>query len=194
MQGRHKISRDARLNEFAPGQKVKTIDSETLQQYQLQNMANLLSQQEPVFVKSYGVNGLATLNFRGSSAAQSQVLWNGVPIQNAALGVADISTLPVLLMNNVNIVYGGSAALWGSGNVGGALLLENEKPVFDTTRQSLSVSGGAGSFGQYIGGVSGSVSCRRWYFSARIFAQSAQNDFVYTAGNGNTRRTCPTAS
>ena len=93
-------------------------------------MASLLAQQEPVFVKSYGFNGLATLNFRGSSSAQSQVLWNGVPIQNAALGIADISTLPVSFMAKVNIVYGGSAALWGSGNVGGALMLENETPVF----------------------------------------------------------------
>ena len=136
---KHKISNDTRLNDYSPGQKVKTIDSATLQQYQMQSMANLLSQQVPVFVKSYGFNGLATLNFRGSSAAQSAVFWNGIPVQNAALGIADVSELPVSLMNRVNIVYGGSAALWGSGNVGGALLLENDAPVFDTSKRKLSV-------------------------------------------------------
>src|ERR1043165_3827875 len=95
-------------------------------------LSTLLSQQMPVFVKSYSFNGLATLHFRGASAAQSQVLWNGVPIQNASLGVADVSTMPVLFMNKVSVVYGGSGALLGSGNVGGALLLENEQPLFDT--------------------------------------------------------------
>ena len=178
--GKHKISGDTKINDFSPGQKVKTIDSATLQQYELQNMANLLTQQVPVFVKSYGFNGLATLSFRGASSAQSAVYWNGVPIQNAALGIADVSTLPVLFMNKVNIVYGGSSALWGSGNVGGALLLENDMPVFDTSRETLSFSGGIGSFSQYIGGLKGSISGKRWFLSANVFAQTARNNFSYT--------------
>jgi vitamin B12 transporter len=178
--GKQSTSSDTRVNDFSPGQKIKAIDTATLQQYQLQSMANLLSQQVSVFVKSYGFNGLATLSFRGSSAAQSQVLWNGVPIQNTALGVADVSTLPVMLMNKVNIVYGGSAALWGSGNVGGALLLENDAPVFDSGKRSLSVAGGLGSFSQYLGGLKGSISGRRWYFSGNVFAQVAENNFPYT--------------
>jgi len=180
VRGKHNISEDVKLNEFAPGQKVKTIDSSTLQQYYLQNMAGLLAQQTSVFVKSYGFNGLATLNFRGSSAAQSTILWNGVPIQNAALGIADVSTLPVSFMSKVNVVYGGSAALWGSGNVGGALILEQEAPVFDSGKKTLSASGGSGSFGQYMGGLNGSISFKRWYLSANTFAQIATNNFPYT--------------
>ncbi len=176
--GKHKVSNDTRVNEFSPGQKVKTIDSTLLQQYQLQNIANLLSQQEPVFIKSYGFNGLATLNFRGSSAAQSEVLWNGVPIQNAALGIADVSTLPVLFMNKVNIVYGGSAALWGSGNVGGALLLENDAPVFDSGRRSLSFSGGIGSFGQYLGGLKGSISAQAMVFLRKCTCANRHKQFL----------------
>ena len=177
-------SSDTKVNDFSPGQKIKTIDSTTLQQYQLQNMATLLAQQVPVFVKSYGFNGLATLNFRGSSSAQSAVLWNGVPIQNAALGIADVSTLPVMFMNKVNVVYGGSAAMWGSGNVGGAVLLENETPVFDSGRKNLSFNCGAGSFGQYMGGLKGRASGKRWYLSGNVFAQTAENNFGYTNDAG----------
>ena len=185
--GKHKTSNDTKINEFSPGQKVISIDSATLQQYQLQNIANLLSQQEPVFVKSYGMNGLATLNFRGSSAAQSQVMWNGIPIQNAALGIADVSSLPVMLMNKVNIVYGGSSALLGSGNVGGALLLEDDTPVFrnagnDNTHLSLSIGGG--SFSQYMGGFKASTCDSRWYFSASGFGQFGADNFNYTTLQG----------
>ncbi|MCD6062253.1 MAG: hypothetical protein K0R82_164, partial [Flavipsychrobacter sp.] len=52
------VSNDDRVNMFSPGQKVTTIDSFTLQQYQFQNIANLLVQQTPVFIKSYGFNAL----------------------------------------------------------------------------------------------------------------------------------------
>jgi iron complex outermembrane receptor protein len=180
IKGRQKVSGDVRINDFAPGQKIMTIDSATLQQYQLQSLANLLTQQVPVFVKSYGFNGLATLNFRGSSAAQSQVLWNGVPIQNAALGIADVSALPVVFMSKVNVVYGSSGALLGSGNVGGALMLESARPEFDTQLHTLSLSAGAGSFGQYQGALTGSIANRRWYFSATVFSQTALNNFAYT--------------
>ncbi len=181
---KRKVSNDSRINDFSPGQKVKTIDSATLHQYQLQSLASLLTQQVPVFVKSYGFNGLATLNFRGSSSAQSAVFWNGVPIQNAALGIADISTLPVSFMHKVNIVYGGSSALWGSGNVGGALMLENDAPVFDSAKSALFVNAGTGSFGQYMGGLDADIHNHRWFFSGSVYAQSAINNFTFTSNQG----------
>ena len=182
--GKHKKSGDVRIDEFSPGQKVKAIDSMTLQQYQLQNMANLLSQQEPVFVKSYGFNGLATLSFRGSSAAQSAVLWNGVPIQNAALGKADVSMLPVFMTNKVGIVYGGSAALLGSGNVGGALLMESDAPYFTKDSSSISLFGGGGSFSQLMGGVKANVTWGRWCFSLSAYGLYGINNFKYTTQQG----------
>lgn len=185
---KEKPTNEDKVNIFAPGQKILTIDSVVLQQYKFQTLANLLSQQTPAFVKSYGFNGLATLNFRGSSSAQSLVLWNGIPLQNAALGIADISTLPVALIDKVSILYGGSSALWGSGNVGGALLLENDLPIFDSNgRKDISVSLGAGSFSQYSGGARLAFGGKRWFISANGFLQSARNNYSYT-DNSNTER------
>jgi len=178
------ISNDERINTYSPGQKVVSFDSITLKQYQFQSIANLLSQQSPVFIKSYGVNGLATLNFRGSSAAQSQVYWNGVPLQNVAMGVSDVSLLPVSLMNKVNLVYGSSSAMWGSGNVGGALVVENEKPYFDTNNAFRhAVYAVAGSFSQYQLGIRTGISTSKWYIAFNAFGQSAKNNFTYTDGN-----------
>ena len=166
-------------NVFFAGQKIINIDSTLLQQYQLQSMSNMLSQQVPVFVKSYGFNSLATINFRGSSAAQSQVLWNGVPIQNAALGIADVSTLPVFFADNISIIYGGAGALLGSGNVGGALIIENTVPIFDTLLKSVSVNFGFGSFQQYIGGIKTNIIHKNWNFSTNFFTQSGINNFQF---------------
>ncbi len=184
IKGKHRNNTKDPAIDFAPGQKVTRIDSITLQQYQAQSVATLLSQQVPVFVKSYGFNGLATLNFRGSSAAQSQVYWNGVPLQNAALGMTDVSTLPVMFMNNVSIVYGGSGALLGSGNVGGAVLIEPEDVSY-TNHKYLALSGGLGSFGQYSAGIDASVTSRRWHLSFKGLYQYADNNFLYKDHYGN---------
>jgi vitamin B12 transporter len=183
------VSADARINVFAPGQKIVTIDSAVLQQYQYQSIANLLAQQSPVFVKSYGFNSMATLNFRGSSSAQSVVYWNGIPIQNSALGVTDVSLLPVSLLDKVNIVYGGSAALWGSGNVGGALLLENDVPVFDSLHKLISVSAGGGSYQQFMGALKAAYNTKRWFFSLNGYGQSAKDDFSYADLSGIKQKT-----
>jgi iron complex outermembrane receptor protein len=185
VQGQHKEKiNDARINDFTPGQQKIIIDSVTIQQYQSQFLSNLIAQQTPVFVKSYGFNSLATLNFRGSSSAQSQLYWNGVPLQNAALGIADLSQLPIALIDNVSIIYGSSSALLGSGNVGGALLLENDAPVFDTVRKSIALSVAAGSYNQYIGSIKAKLVFHKWFFSLAAFLQSAQNGFPYTLSDG----------
>lgn len=181
---RQKKTGNDKINDHAPGQKITTIDTTTLKQYAMQSVATLLTQQLPVFVRSYGVNGLATLNFRGASAAQSQVYWNGVPVQNPALGVADVSIMPVLLMDNVSLVYGGSAGLLGSGNVGGALMLDNNMQDPGKTYK-LSLSGGAGSFGQYTGGITAGIYKREWSIGIKGIVQGAQNDFTYTDNNVN---------
>lgn len=186
---RKQESADERINSFSKGQKIKSIDSIILLQYQFQSLANLLSQQVPVFVKSYGFNSLATLNFRGASAAQSQVYWNGVPLSNAATGITDVSLLRTSLYNKVNIVYGGSSALWGSGNVGGALVLESERPYFSkVSRWSNAVSVMAGSFAQYQIGARSSISSKKWFVAANLSAQTAKNDFRYT-DNGLDKQT-----
>ncbi len=181
---RRVISADDRLNLFSPGQRIQTIDSITLEQYKFQSVSNLLAQQTSVFVRSYGFNGLATLNFRGASAAQSQVYWNGVPLQNAALGISDVSLLPVSLLNKVHVVYGSSSALWGSGNVGGALAVENDAAAFDSAGSFRhSVSAVAGSFGQYRAGIKSALSTRKWYLALNAFGQTAANDFSFSVGD-----------
>lgn len=188
IRAKHKAAAGDDKKDFTTGQTLQTIDSATMQQHSQQSVATMIAQRLPVFVKAYSFNGLATLNFRGSSAAQSQVFWNGVPIQNAALGVADISALPVLMMNNVSVVYGGSGALYGSGNVGGALLLQTDNTTFGTGHSKQSLSIGGGSFTQLSGAYKGSVSGEKWFASGSISAQHTMNDYKFSNSYGQTEK------
>ena len=176
---------DVRLKSFASGMKILTIDSQLIAQYQQQNLGVLLSQQVPVFIKSYGINSIATLNFRGSSAAQSQVLWNGIPLNSASSGITDVSTLSVGNFDNINIVYGGSSALLGSGNVGAAILLENSFSKADTAKKwGIKIGSELGSFGQRKWTVQQQYSNKKLFVSARIMQQHADNNFEYQNENG----------
>ena len=178
-------SNDERLKGFSAGIQLRSMDSALLQQYRLQNVAQLLAQQAPVFIKSYGVNSTATLSFRGSSAAQNQVFWNGVPINNAALGVADVSLLGVQQFDAIHILYGSSAALLGSGNVGAALLLENRWDLPDSAlKQTTNWSSEIGSFGQYKMALAERWANRRCLVDAKLMGQTAQNNFTYLDQNG----------
>lgn len=170
--------------QFSAGQQKIQFDSTLLNFYRERSLSELIVAQSPVFVKSYGVNNMATLSIRGASAAQSEVLWNGIPVDNAALGIADISLLQAGLFSNIRIQYGGSSALFGSGNVGGALILEDKIPDFQKSCH-LSVSAGSGSYGHLDGLVRADWQNKHWHFDVKAFYEHAQNNFLYQNNQGD---------
>lgn len=174
---------DARQH-FTSGQQRLSFDSTLFRFYKLQNLADLIAEQSPVFVKSYGVNSMATLSIRGASSAQSEVMWEGVPISNATTGISDISLLQGGLFNDVSIQYGGSSALFGSGNVGGALLLNDKSPDFKPEK-NMAVSLGTGSYGRADELMQMAWQNQNWHFGLKVFYEKAQNDFPYSDDAGD---------
>ncbi len=163
---------------FASGLKVQAIDSVAKARYAMADLATLLAHESPLFIKSYGLGSLATSSFRGGSANHTAILWNGFHIGSPMNGQVDLSLVPVGIAEDIRIQYGGSSALWGSGAVGGAILLDNN-PAFD---QGLAVDAGAsfGSFNNLRQHVGISISKPNWISSVRLFNAAARNDFTYT--------------
>lgn len=121
------------------------LSKQVLHTYQLQSLDKLLQNNSAVFIKNYGINNLSTLSIRGTSAAQSQVLWQGLPVNNAVSGYSDLSQLHTGLFDDVQLRYGINAALYGNGSIGGAVQLENHNAEPNYTHFKL----GGGSFGQF---------------------------------------------
>lgn len=169
------------------GQYSDSFSASTLKQYQHLSIATLLSQQSPVFIKSYGINGMATLSFRGASAAQSMVLWKGIPLNNPALGVSDISLIQTGMFSKIGLQYGGNAAMLGSGNIGGALLLDDQRN--DPERNRYNFSLGAGSFGRKDISAQGAWNYKKWQFGIKGFAQTMRNNFKYWDLDGEEQKT-----
>ena len=77
--------------QILPGYKKITIDSSILMNYSHSTLADLLSENSEIFIKSYGMGGTATPSFRGTGASHTQIDWNGININNPMLGQSDLS-------------------------------------------------------------------------------------------------------
>jgi vitamin B12 transporter len=166
-----------RLVNFSAGSKIERIDSLALVQHKNQNLADLLSDESPIYIKSYGQGALATTSFRGGSASQTALLWNGFNLNLPSLGQFDLSLIPVGLMDGIAIQYGGNTALWGSGAVGGTIHLLNSAK-FDNGI-SAKVNFSAGSFGTYNQQCAITFSKKRFVSTLKVFNTAAENNFTY---------------
>ncbi|PBQ31159.1 hypothetical protein CNR22_05060 [Sphingobacteriaceae bacterium] len=159
------------------GKKTETIDSLAKEQFKYTSLADLLSYNSSVFIKSYGPGQLATTAFRGGNASQTAILWNGFNLQNAMLGQSDLALIPSFLFENITIEYGGSSSLWGSGAIGGSIHLKTNS-VFGEGVSSL-ISLGAASFGAANIAAGFLVSKKRFVSSTKVYMNNSRNDFKY---------------
>lgn len=167
-----------RISDFTPGYKTIPFDSLTRIEYRQQNLSDLLADESPLFIKSYGLGSLAVASFRGGSAYQTAILWNGISLSSSMNGQLDLSLIPVEAADDIKLQYGGSSTLFGSGAAAGVIHLLS-LPEFNkgvTTQLNLS----AGSFGDYRQHILIKVSKRKFVSSLKVFNSSATNNFKYT--------------
>ena len=79
------------------------IDSASLSKYFGQTSEELLGKSSGLYVKQYGPGNLATISIRGSSASQTQLFWNGIPVNSPTLGSSDLALLPIDFFNSLTI-------------------------------------------------------------------------------------------
>ncbi len=165
----------SRLQLLAPGHHVHQIDSVSLSFAAAQSVADVLAMESDVFIKHYGLGSLATTSLRGGSASHTALIRNGFNLQSPMNGQQDLALLPAYFIDDVQIQYGGSSGLYGSGAVGGAIHLSN-RPVFNQgIRASLNQT--VGNFGLVQPGLDLSLSGKHWMARSRAFLRTAENDF-----------------
>ncbi|MEM6380970.1 MAG: TonB-dependent receptor, partial [Bacteroidota bacterium] len=178
-----------RLSQSLSGLQSTRFDSLQKQSYYQRNLSDLLSDQSPLFVRTYGLGALATTAFRGGSANHTAVLWNGISLSSPMNGQLDLSLVPVAAADELFIQHGAGSALFGSGAVAGVIHLLSQ-PQFNrgvTTKLHTSF----GSFSDFRQNISHEISKEKWVSSFQLFNATAQNDFPFTnefVGDNNRRR------
>lgn len=160
-----------------PGFKFYDIDSVRLADYPLLSLAELLKETTPLFIKYYGSGGTATSSFRGTSAGHTQLMWNGININDPMVGQTDFSLIPSGMMDNIMVSFGGASMDLGNGAIGGIINLENQP---DWKKQTyIDGIAGAGSFGKFSGLIKASTGNEYFQSVTKAFINSSENNFPY---------------
>ena len=164
-------------NSGIPGFKKETVEPAILKDYSHSTLADLLSENSLVFIKSYGTGGTATSSFRGTGSSHTQIAWNGININNPMLGQYDLSLIPAGLADDIQIYYGGASLELNSGGIGGIINLET-KPVWKKEIIA-SVNTCLGSFGRYNSLLKLKTGNDRFQSVTKAFLQYSRNNFHY---------------
>ncbi len=114
-----------RLNLFQNGIKIQKISEKSLQDFKHLNLSDLLALETGVYIKNYGGGNMATITLRGGNSNHTSILWNGFNINSSLNGGNNLNLIPVQFMDEINVQYGGSSSMWGSGSIGGSVHLNN---------------------------------------------------------------------
>lgn len=154
------------------------FDSLALKENIAQSMADVLTYNSSVFVKSHGRATMSTVAFRGTSAGHTQVSWNGLNINNPMLGTTDFSTIPAFFIDRASLLHGTSSVAESGGGLGGLVSLST---VPDAPQGvGLQYIQGIGSFSTFDEFLRLTYRNGRWTSSTRVAYSSSPNDYPYT--------------
>ena len=170
--------RGLRPESFAVGNQRLTLDSAVLAQYRGSTAADVLGARLGLYLKNYGPGQLSIVSLRGTSAQHTAVLWNGLNIALPTLGQNDLALLPIGANTQLLVQPGPAAALYGSGAVGGAIILRTEPDYRPGLRGSGQAD--AGSFGLRGGSLDVRTATRALALRVAASYRTAQNDYPYT--------------
>jgi vitamin B12 transporter len=163
---------------YLAGSELIRIDSSLLTRESSRHLGDVLSFQLPLYFRNYGNGMLSSISMRGTSPQHTSVLWNGISINSFSLGQADFSILPAAAFDEVKVHAGAGSARFGSGAIGGTILLNTG---VSQTSNSIKISQEVGSFGRYFTSLNGGWSIDRWGGKTKIYRLVSQNDFPILA-------------
>src|SRR5690554_6305300 len=115
---------DVKLKRYASGFKVTVIKDSVLTKSPW-SLTDLLRYNSNIYFKENGYGMVSSPSFRGTNASQTAVVWNGININSQLTGQTDFNTLIPLHYDNIVVRSGGGSVQYGSGAVGGSVLLND---------------------------------------------------------------------
>lgn len=115
---------DKKLGNHSAGYKVKTLTDSVIVK-NMESFTSLLRFNTPIYLREYGAGGTSSASFRGTSASNTAVIWNGININSVNNGQTGFNALTVSLFDAIDIRSGGGSIEYGSGAIGGTIHLND---------------------------------------------------------------------
>ena len=151
--------------------------SDSLFQNEFGTLQDVLRDEANFYFKENGRGMVSSVSLRGSTASQTAVYWNGVPINSSLNGQTDFNTLGTNSSSLIEIRKGGGSVLLGSGAIGGAINLMDEIQ-FDA-EDELSISAGIGQFDTYAANLKVEQSFEKLFFKLASGYNQSENDYPF---------------
>ena len=175
------ILSDAKLLHFSKGTKVRVVN-DSVQQKSGTSLTDLLRYNSAIYFKENGYGMVSSASFRGTNAQQTAVVWNGININSQLTGQTDFNTLIPANYGDVVVRSGGGSVQYGSGAVGGTILLNDSFRFNDSWKNSLQTS--YGSFNTSKLAFNTSLGTEKTSFHIGINHIASDNDYKYLGTDG----------
>lgn len=123
---------------------------------------------------------LATASIRGTTSAQLPVYLAGIRLNDDLSGTADLSTVPLFMLDRVEVFRGNAPARAQQLGIAGAVFFEPRYPKGDQIRLGLD----AASWGQRGGHIGLGTGSRQSQALIALRHEEAKNDYRYLDNNG----------
>ena len=134
-------------------------------------LSDIMSDDASIFLKNYGVGQLSSISINGSSAAQTEVLWNGIKINSPTTGQVDFSLFDLGSIDKASINERKGSA------VGGSINLQNEGLYLYRFKSANTIR--YGSFNTLNISTINNYQLKHFGGSTRVAYISADNDFTF---------------
>ncbi|PKB17692.1 TonB-dependent siderophore receptor [Flavobacterium sp. 5] len=141
------------------------------------SLSSLLNYNSVIYFKEYGRGMLSTVSFRGTTASQTAVIWNGINVNSQLNGSADFNTFTAPDFNTISIKAGGGSVSYGSGAIGGTVHLNNNLVFKDQFENELRLD--YGSFNTIGVNYKMNLSNKKWSTQVGFSRNSSDNDYEY---------------
>ena len=171
---------DSKLVHFSKGFKLEKLEDSIVER-NAGSLTETLRYNSTIYFKENGFGMVSSPSFRGTNAAQTAVVWNGININSVFTGQTDFNVISPLNYDKISIRSGGGGVQYGSGAVGGSIHLNNSFSFekMDITKFGLRY----GSFATLGGNANTTQTWGNHYLNVGVDFISSENDYDYVGRN-----------
>ncbi len=173
---------DDKLKDFSTGQSVITIN-DSVSKLSRPSLGAVLQFNSPIYFKENGLGMVSSPSFRGTTASQTAVLWNGININSQFNGQVDFNTINTAGIDQIAVRGGGGSVIYGTGAIGGTVHLNNRLSFNNGFEHELFIQ--YGSYNTVDARYNLETSGEIWSLSISGARNSSDNDYSYPNGREN---------
>ena len=158
-------------------QNTRKLNDSEVKSHAGNSLTSLLNNQSLIFFKENGLGMVSSPSFRGTTAQQTAVIWNGININSALNGQTDFNLLSAKQFNQITVRAGGGSSRYGTGAIGGSIHLSNHLNYKEGFEAELFNQ--YGSFNTWFNQVQFRLASSKKTLQVQLSRTASDNDYKY---------------